>query len=135
MPTLYPLVAQHGGGVCGLPQMCVCHIITGDKNRPVVKVLFPLHKSNFFFIFHKSEFSDSEKKSQTTKALNVEQKYWIFIICLKLAEEVFQTIRDTFWHFSDLPFRVTFFIFWSLIFRPNSPWTVKYIVKKVTLKA
>jgi hypothetical protein len=29
--------------VCGLPQMCVCHIITGDKNRPVVKVLFPLH--------------------------------------------------------------------------------------------
>jgi len=43
MPTLYPLMAQHGGGVCGLPQMCVCHIITGDKNRPVVKVLFPLH--------------------------------------------------------------------------------------------
>ncbi len=36
-------MAQHGGGVCGLPQMCVCHIITGDKNRPVVKVLFPLH--------------------------------------------------------------------------------------------
>jgi hypothetical protein len=32
-------MAQHGGGVCGLPQMCVCHIITGDKNRPVVKVL------------------------------------------------------------------------------------------------
>jgi hypothetical protein len=31
--------------VCGLPQMCVCHIITGDKNRPVVKVLFPLHIS------------------------------------------------------------------------------------------
>jgi hypothetical protein len=23
--------------------MCVCHIIAGDKNRPVVKVLFPLH--------------------------------------------------------------------------------------------
>jgi hypothetical protein len=23
----------------------VCHIITGDKNRPVVKVLFPLHIS------------------------------------------------------------------------------------------
>jgi hypothetical protein len=21
----------------------MCHIITGDKNRPVVKVLFPLH--------------------------------------------------------------------------------------------
>ncbi len=45
MPTLYPLMAQHGGCVCGLPQMCVCHIITGDKNRPVVKVLFPLHTS------------------------------------------------------------------------------------------
>jgi hypothetical protein len=29
-------------GLCVLPQMCVCHIITGDKNRPVIKVFFPL---------------------------------------------------------------------------------------------
>jgi hypothetical protein len=41
--------------VCGLPQMCVCHIITGDKNRPVVKVLFPLH------IFYKTETMCDQK--------------------------------------------------------------------------
>ncbi len=32
-------------GVCGLPSMCMCHIITRDKNRTTVKVLFPLHVS------------------------------------------------------------------------------------------
>ncbi len=30
-------------GVCGLPSMCVCHIITRNKNKTTVKVLFPLH--------------------------------------------------------------------------------------------
>ncbi len=33
------------------------------------------------------------------------------------------------------PPRVTFFIFWSLIFRPNLLWTVIYIIKKVSLEA
>ncbi len=30
--------------VCGLPSMCVCHIIARDKNKTIVKVLFPLHR-------------------------------------------------------------------------------------------
>ncbi len=33
--------------VCGLPSMCVCYIITRDKNRTIVKVLFPLHTFHF----------------------------------------------------------------------------------------
>jgi hypothetical protein len=35
LPTLYPSMAQHGGGVC--------HIITKDENRTTIKVLLPLH--------------------------------------------------------------------------------------------
>jgi hypothetical protein len=41
--TLYPSIAQHGGCVCGLPSMCVCHIITRDKTRMTVKLLLSLH--------------------------------------------------------------------------------------------
>ncbi len=44
------------------------------------------------------------------------------------------------WHFfgtfmTPSPSRVTFLIFWSLIFRSNLPWTVKYNMKKVSLEA
>jgi hypothetical protein len=33
--------------VCGPPSMCVCHIITWDKTRMTIKVLFSLHISLF----------------------------------------------------------------------------------------
>ncbi len=37
-------------GVCGLLSMCVCHIITRDKNRTVVKVFFPSASITYILI-------------------------------------------------------------------------------------
>jgi hypothetical protein len=40
----------------------VCHIITGDKNRPVVKVLFPLHTLFSEFLFFSQTIQKFSKK-------------------------------------------------------------------------
>ncbi len=49
------------GGGCSLPSMCVCHVITRDKNRTIVKVLFPQHIFDYYIIYVVQHFREHQK--------------------------------------------------------------------------